>query len=69
MLLLTTNELSKVLKVSETTIYRWARSNRIPFIRMNGRFRFSHEDIDQFLQGNKDIIIKRKKKDSENLVN
>lgn len=65
MSLLTTNELSKVLKVSHTTIYRWARGKRIPFIRMNGRLRFSNDDIDQFLQGNKNKL----KKDFENLVN
>ncbi len=41
-------DLSKILKVSEKTIYRWVAQKKIPFYRINRQFRFNSEEIEQW---------------------
>lgn len=48
--LLNSDEVTKILRVSKTTLYRWTQNNLIPFIRINGHFRFRQSDIDGFLE-------------------
>lgn len=49
MALLNTDEVTKMLRISKTTLYRWIEKNQIPFIRFNGHFRFRQKDIEEFL--------------------
>lgn len=40
-----------MLRVSKTSIYRLVESRRIPFYRFPGSLRFSHDDVQAFLDG------------------
>lgn len=48
---LTTEEAMRALKVSRVTLYRWAKSGKIPFTKTGGTYRFKKDDIDKFLSG------------------
>lgn len=47
--LLNADEVIKIFRISKTTLYRWTQNNLIPFIRINGHFRFLKRDIDEML--------------------
>lgn len=47
--LLNADEVIKIFRISKTTLYRWTQSNLIPFIRINGHFRFRKSDIEEML--------------------
>lgn len=47
--LMTAPELAKHLKVELRTVYRYLKDAQLPAIRMEGRWRFRREDIDQWL--------------------
>lgn len=51
--LYTPAELGKFLNVSKTTVYRLIESNRIPFYKIKGSIRFSHEDVLNYLNNNR----------------
>lgn len=48
---LTVKELSKYLKISSDTIYRFAQKDRIPASKIGRQWRFNKEKIDGWLQG------------------
>jgi len=45
---LTANEVAKMLGLDRETIYRWARSGRIPCIKFRHRLRFRLSDIERW---------------------
>ena len=49
MTLLTVQDLSKILKAKPKTIYQWAETGMIPFIKLNGCLRFDLDDINEWI--------------------
>jgi len=43
--IVTVNELSVFLKVKPKTLYQWAESKQIPYLKLNGALRFDLNDI------------------------
>lgn len=41
---------AEYLKVTDRTIYRLAAAKKIPAFKVGGTWRFSHEDIDQWIK-------------------
>lgn len=50
--LLSTKEISLLLRVHPKTIYKWTSERRIPFINANGLLRFKKQDIEKWLERN-----------------
>jgi len=48
--LLSPKELSRILKVSPVTIYKWAERGILPSFKLEGVLRFSPDDVLDFLQ-------------------
>ena len=48
--ILTIEEISTYLKVTERTIYRLAAAKKIPGFKVGGAWRFSKADIDQWIR-------------------
>lgn len=46
-------EVAKLLKVSEKTIYRWIKDEKIPYYRINHQYRFRSDEINQWAVSNK----------------
>lgn len=46
---LTTSEAAQVLNVSGSTMARWKREEKIPFIQINGSIRYKSEDLKAML--------------------
>ncbi len=46
-------EVAKLLKVSEKTIYRWIKDEKIPYYRINHQYRFRTDEINQWAVNNK----------------
>lgn len=46
---LTTSEAARVLNVSGSTMARWKREEKIPFIQINGSIRYKSEDLKAML--------------------
>ncbi len=57
--LLTLKEVAKYLQLSETTIYKMARVGEIPAIKIANQWRFKKEDIDKWLEKQKNVKIKK----------
>ena len=54
--LLDAEQVAKKLNVSPKTIYRWAKTRRLPSISLGQKFvRFRQEDIDQILSGARNL--------------
>lgn len=51
--LLTAREVSLVLRVSQTTLYRMIQRGEIPAVRIGGGrvYRFRYEDVERFITG------------------
>lgn len=50
--LLTTGEVAAALRVTESTVARWARSGRLSVVRLpGGTFRFRRSDVERLLAG------------------
>ena len=47
---LTAKEVAKYLQVKPLTVYQWARTNKIPAIKIGRIWRFNKEVIDDFLK-------------------
>ncbi len=45
MKLLTVHDVSEILKAKPKTIYQWAETGMIPYIKLNGCLRFDLDDI------------------------
>ncbi len=50
---LTVKDLSRLLNISERTIYRWIKSNMIPAYRIHDQYRFNRAEILQWTTANK----------------
>jgi len=47
---LTAKQVAKYLQVKPLTVYQWARTNKIPAIKIGRIWRFNKEVIDDFLK-------------------
>ena len=47
--LLTVNEVAKILRVSNMTVYRLVKSRQIPAIRVGKNYRIKENDVDRYL--------------------
>ena len=43
--LITPEEVAKIFKVKQSTVYKWVKHNKIPHIRISGTVRFSQNAI------------------------
>lgn len=50
--LITIQELSILLQISISTLYRWVHKKEIPYVKLGGKLRFSKSDIDDFIKQN-----------------
>ena len=48
--LLTIDEVAAVLRVSKTSVYRLVERRELPFCRVGRSLRFTHDDIETYLQ-------------------
>lgn len=48
--ILTTKELAKYLKLTEVTIYKYAKGGKIPGFKIGSRWRFDKDQIDELLK-------------------
>ena len=48
--ILTTRELSEYLKLTEVTIYKYAKEGKIPGVKVGSRWRFDKDHIDELLR-------------------
>jgi excisionase family DNA binding protein len=53
--LLTAKEIAPYLKLSEKTVYKWAKEKRIPHINLGGSIRFVEEDVIRWSESKKHI--------------
>lgn len=51
-MLLTIKEVSNILKISESTLYRWVHKKEIPFVKLGGKLRFSPDAIQEYIKKN-----------------
>ena len=49
--LITPQELSKLFKISKSSVYRLVDSRILPFYKIGGNLRFSLNDVDGYLNG------------------
>lgn len=49
-------DLVELFQVSEKTIYRWIKENKIPAYRINHQYRFSKSEINEWILNNKIIV-------------
>jgi PTS system nitrogen regulatory IIA component len=49
--ILTAKEVAKFLKLTEVTIYKYAKEGKIPARRIGSRWRFDKDKIDELLRG------------------
>ena len=47
--ILTIKELSELIRIKEKTLYQWANSGVIPYIKLNGSLRFDLDDIQTWI--------------------
>jgi excisionase family DNA binding protein len=47
--LLTVNEVAKILRVSNMTVYRLVKSRQLPAIRVGKNYRIKENDVDRYL--------------------
>lgn len=52
-LFFTIEEISKILKVSYLTVYRWIKSNKLISYKFGKQYRINREDFKNFLEKNK----------------
>ncbi len=60
--LLTLYELADYLKVNKFTVYRMVYRKQLPAIKVANHWRFKEQDIEKWLEKNKNYTIKRKKR-------
>ncbi len=46
------NDLSKLLNLSASTLYRWVHKKEIPFVKLGGRLLFEEEKIQEYIKKN-----------------
>lgn len=68
--LVTIKEVSKFLKVKESTLYSWVHNGSIPSYKLNGLLRFELDEVREWVKNskpisNKVLISHKKSKDSD----
>jgi len=53
--LLTLEEVADYLRLSKDTVYRLANTGKIPASKVGSQWRFRREDVDQWLEKNKNV--------------
>lgn len=53
MKLLKIEEVAEILQVSKECLYQWVHKRTIGFIKLNGKLRFSEQEISDWIQENK----------------
>jgi len=48
-MLLTVNEVAKILRVSNMTVYRLVKSKQLPAIRVGKNYRIKENDVERYL--------------------
>ncbi len=56
--ILTIKEVADLLKVGEKTTYTLAQSGELPAFKVRGQWRFTHKDIEQWIERQKEIFQK-----------
>lgn len=46
------NDLSKLLNISTSTLYRWVHKKEIPFVKLGGKLLFDEDEIQEFVKQN-----------------
>ena len=59
--LLKVNEVSEILGLKVSTIYKYTMSRKLPFIKLGGSLRFDIEKIEEFIQENSKEPIQNQK--------
>ena len=60
--LMTLGEVADYLRLSKDTVYRMAQSGRIPASKVGTQWRFRHEDVDDWLDENRNVTGKGEKR-------
>ena len=55
---MTLGEVAEHLRLSKDTVYRMAQSGRIPASKVGTQWRFRQEDVDSWLEKNKNVAKK-----------
>jgi len=50
---LTVQEISKVLRLSALTIYKYIRERKLSVVEFGGHYRISHESLNEFIENHK----------------
>ncbi len=71
----TIKELSKFLKVKESTLYSWVHNGLIPYHKLNGLVRFDMEEIETWVKASRKIpqrqelrLMKKQPQDIDSIV-
>ena len=56
--LLSPKELSRILKISPITVYKWAERGILPSYKLEGVVRFSRDDVLEFIQKHRRVSQK-----------
>lgn len=48
---LTVDDVAAILKIGKKTVYKLAKSNQIPVIRVGGTWRFYRDSLEKYLSG------------------
>jgi len=61
--IMTLEETAKYLKIGKSTLYKMAREQYFPAVKIANQWRFRKEDVDKWLQevGNKEIFSNKEK--------
>ena len=62
MKIVTIKEISKLLKVKESTLYSWVHSGKIPSFKINGLIRFDIEEIEAWVKGSRKVAVETKRR-------
>lgn len=54
--LMTIEEVASYLRLSKDTVYRMAQAGKIPASKVGQQWRFRREDVDAWLEQNKNIV-------------
>jgi len=57
--LLNVNEVSNLINASKSSIYNYVKDQSIPSIKLNGKILFSREDIERWIDNNKNEVKKK----------
>ena len=47
--LLSYDEAARILRISESTLRKWTAARKIAFVRVGGRVRFRHKELDDYI--------------------